>query len=164
MEVLGDTLTSSFPELAVRDVSRAFSANTSLRLVDVLIRDPSKVFIAENSRRSRSWFSIMQQPRAACVVLHADNFLALSASQVVSVGLAAHLRRFIREDAASEPCCVCLETKATAGTCTRCLANICLACERELARRSGQVITIDTFSVSVLKCPHCSHHMPVAST
>ncbi len=164
MEVLGDTITSNFPELVVQDVSHAFSAGTSPRLGDVLIRDPSKVFIAENSRRSRSWFNIMQQPRAACVVLHADNFLALPASQVVGIGLAAQLRRFFNEDAASEPCCVCLEAKAATGTCGRCLANICLACERELVRRSGQVFTVGTLSVSVLKCPQCSNLMPVAST
>lgn len=164
MEVLGDTITSDFPELAVQDVSRALTAHTGVRLVDVLIRDPSKVFIADNSTRSRSWFKIMQQPRAACVVLHADNFLALSASQVVSVVLAAHLRRFIKEDAASEPCCVCLESKASSGTCTRFLANICLACERKFVRLSGQVLTVASWSVPVLKCPQCSHHMPVAST
>ena len=164
MEVLGNTIATNFPELAVQDISRAFNERTGIRLVDVLMRDHSKVFIAENSTHSRAWFNIMQQPTAACVVLHADNFLALSASQLFSVGLSAHLRRFIKEDAASEPCCVCLETKATTGTCTRCLANVCLACERELARRSGQVITIGCWSVPVLKCPQCSHQMPVAST
>ncbi len=162
MQVLGDTITSNFPELVVQDVSHAFSAGTSPRLIKVLIKDPSKVFIAENSRRCRSWFNIMGQPRAACVVLHADNFLALPASQVVSGGLAAQLWRFFKEDAASAPCCVCLETKATTGTCSRCLANICLACERELVRRSGQVIPVGTLSVSVLKCPQCPHLMPVA--
>ena len=119
MEVLGDTITSNFPELVVQDISRALSARTGVRLVDVLIRDPSKVFIAENSRRSRSWFNIMQQPTAACVVLHADNFLALPASQVLGLGLAAQLRRFFNEHAASAPCCVCLDTKATSGTCSR---------------------------------------------
>ena len=164
MQVLGDTITSNFPELVVQDVSHAFSAGTSPRLIKVLIKDPSKVFIAENSRRGRSWFNAMGEPWAACVVLHADHYLALPASQVVSVGLAAHLRRFFREDAASAPCCVCLETKASSGTCSRCLANICLACERELVRRSGQVLTIGILSVSVLKCPQCSNLMPVAST
>lgn len=163
MEKLYETVTGNFPELVVQDISRAFSVRTSSRLVDKLIKDPSKVFIAENSRRCRLWFTIMGQPRAACVVLHADNFLALPASQVHSPGLAAQLRRFLKEDAASEPCCVCLETKATSGTCTRCLANICMACEAEVVRRSGQVITVGTLSVPVLKCPQCSHHMPVAS-
>ncbi|KAK9833894.1 hypothetical protein WJX74_009229 [Apatococcus lobatus] len=133
MEVLGNTITSNFPELVVQDVSHAFSAGTSTRLVNVLTRDSSKVYIAQNSRRCRSWFKIVGHPRAACVVLHADNYLTLPASQVFSAGLAA-----------------------------QCLANVCLACEKELARRSGQVVTAGTLSVSALKCPQCSHLMPVA--
>ena len=162
--MLSNTITSNFPELVVQDVSHAFSKTTSLRLVDVLIRDPSKVFIAHHSMRSHTWFVIMGQPTAACVVLHADDYLALPLSQMLGGGLAAQLRRFLKEDAASAPCCVCLETKAASGTCRRCLANICLACERQLVKLRGEIITIGRLSASIIKCPQCSQVMPVAST
>lgn len=161
VEKLVDRLTNYFPTYEIRNVSKELEEKTLESLLNELIADPKKIYVADNNPKTYFAFESTGFDFHKFIIYNRDNFMCLLEEDV---GKIEAIRRFLEDNTA---CLKCHKEKDKQQNCSECGAGWCKDCMDGIVRekmstyplRESLDAGIDRYTIR-MKCD-CGQDWPI---